>query len=341
MLDLLSTQEAPSLMAAFTSGRCHINWTRLADLPSPLHAAHAVIKDQKVYVAGGDSLFEDTRDQIYVYDLPSDQWGQLPSSGHYYGIPHIIGERLAIIGGRLSTTKKMTNRVSTFDEDSQTWTPYYPDLLSVRSRPGVVSHQGYTIVAGGGRPTGKDDDTLVPRDDIEVLNWIENSHWRKIPIKLPVPMFDFKPTISEDHLLTGYYSPYETCKKLYKIPVATVTVAMYLNRINEPAIATKWIELAMPAHLFTSLIPGSSPPVVLGGEDAAGTITTADIEVYQYSYRSWKKVGSLPYAKSRVAVIAVSNNAVIVIGGCTKPDTLADRRSSSLAVVEQGQVELD
>ena len=130
----------------------------------------------------------------------------MPPSGHYYGIPHIIGGRLAIIGGRLSATKKRTNKVSTFDEDSQTWTSYYPDLLSVRSKPGVVSHLEHVIVAGGVRPTAKDDDTTVVQDDIEILNWIENSHWRKVSIKLPVPMcMAFTPTISDDHLLiVGY-----------------------------------------------------------------------------------------------------------------------------------------
>jgi len=70
-------------------------------------------------------------------------------SGHYFGIPHIIGGKLAIIGGRLSASTKRTNKVSTFDVDSQTWTSYYPNLLSVRSKPGVVSHLEHVIVAGG------------------------------------------------------------------------------------------------------------------------------------------------------------------------------------------------
>ena len=49
---------------------------------------------------------------------------------------------------------------------------YYPDLLSVRSKPGVVSHLEHVIVAGGTKPTPEDDDTPVVQDDIEVLNWI-------------------------------------------------------------------------------------------------------------------------------------------------------------------------
>ena len=64
----------------------------------------------------------------------------------------------------------MTNKVSTFDEDSQTWTSYYPDLLSVRRRPGIVSHLEHVIVAGGGKPTAEDDDTPVIQGDIEIFN---------------------------------------------------------------------------------------------------------------------------------------------------------------------------
>ena len=69
---------------------------------------------------------------MYVYDNNTDRWGQLPPSGHYYGIPHIIGGKLVIIGGALSATKKRINKVSTFDEDSKhvyVAISYYPDLL--------------------------------------------------------------------------------------------------------------------------------------------------------------------------------------------------------------------
>ena len=83
---------------------------------------------------------------------------------NYYGIPHVIGDRLAIIGGCLSATEKVTNRVSTFDEDSQTWRSYYPDLLSIRGIPGVVSHLEHVIVAGG-----KCIDERTIQDDIAIL----------------------------------------------------------------------------------------------------------------------------------------------------------------------------
>ena len=328
-------------MPALTSGRYHIKCTQLADLPVPLHYSYVAVQHHKIYVTGNSPVV-DAQHQIYLYNINTDQWGQLPPSGHYHGIPHIIGGRLAIIGGRLSATKKITNKVSTFDEDSQTWTSYYPDLLSVRSKPGVVSHLEHVIVAGGGRPTAEDDDTSVVQDDIEVLNWIaiENSHWRKVSIKLPVPMYNFTPTISDDHLLIVGYSGEDMgiYNGAYKIPVANITAS--IDQQHNSDTPTKWTELTAGDHDCIALIPRSSPPVVVGGEDATGTIPTADIKMYDNSNKSWKKIGSLSSARSRVAVAAVYNNAIVVIGGCTKGDTVANRESSSLTVMELGQAKL-
>ena len=319
-------------MPALTSGRYYIKWTQLADLPAPLCDVYAAVKPHRRIYVTGTSRVEDAEHQVYVYNINTDKWGQLPPSGHYHGIPHIIGRRLAIIGGRLSATKKMTNKVSTFDEDSQTWTSYYPDLLSVRSKPGIVSHLEHVIVAGG-------DSTSAVQDDIEVLNWIENSHWRKISIKLPVPMCIFIPTISDDHLLIAGYSDYVIHRQCnaYKIPVGNITAP-----INQKHNSTQWTKLTTADYNYTAPIPSSSPwpPMVVGGEfrDKTGTISTADIKVYDDSSKSWKKIGSLSSARSRVAVTAVYNNAIVVIGGCTKGGSLVNSRSSSLTVVELDQL---
>ena len=339
-MEHLFTQEAPPLMPALTSGRCHVKWTQLADLPAQLYGVSVAVQHHKIYVTG-DSPVEDAEHQVYVYDIIADQWDQLPSSGHYYGIPHIIGGKLVIIGGRLSATKKRTNKVSTFDEGSQTWTSYYPDLLSVRSKPGVVSHVEHVIVAGGGRPTSEDDDSSVIQNDIEVLNWIENSHWRKVSIKLPVPMYNFTPTItSDDHLLIVGYAGADTykCNGSYKIPVATITTSIDHQHHNSDT-NTKWTELTATDHWHTALVP-SSPPVVIGGHVKGGTTSIADIKMYDNSNKSWKKIGSLSSARSAVAVAAVYNNAIVIIGGYTKIGSRANSESSSVTVVELGQVEL-
>ena len=317
-------------MPALTSGRHHIKWTQLTDLPVPSYHAYVAVQHHKIYVTSGDSPVEDAEHQVYVYDINTDQWGQLPPSGHYYGIPHIIGGKLVIIGGRLSATKKRTNKVSTFDEDSQTWTSYYPDLLSVRNRPGVVSHLEHVIVAGGRSDS-------ITHHNIEVLNWTENSHWRKVFTKLPVPMWGFTPIISDDYLLIVEYSDanMKRYKSAFKIPVANITASIDQQQNSDTPI--KWTELTAADHWCTALVPSSSPPVVVGGEDI-GT-TTADIKMYDNSNKSWKKIGSLSSARSAVAVAPVYNNAIIIIGGYTKGGGVTNAISSSVTIVELGQAE--
>ena len=149
----------------------------------------------------------------------------------------------------------------------------------------------------------------------------------------------FTPTISDDHLLiVGYgganLKPY---KGAYKIPVANITASID-QQLNSDT-PTKWTELTATDHWATALVPSSSPPVVVGGEDTTGT-PTADSKMYDNSNKSWKKIGSLSSARSSVGVAAVYNNAIVVIGGYTKGDTVANRESSSLTVVELGQAEL-
>jgi len=222
-------------MPTLTSDKYHIKWIQLADLPVPMYDAYTAVQDKKVYVTGGDSSVDDAKHQVYVYDMNTDQWGQLPPPGNYFGVPHIIGGKLAIIGGRLSATMERTNKVSTFDETSQTWTSYYPDLLSVRVLPGVVTHIEHVIVAGG----VKGVDVKVDQDDIEVLNWVENFNWRKVSIKLPVPMDTFVPTIADGHILiVGYEDVNKVHTNSYRIPVTDVT-----RSGNPRGKPTKWIAM--------------------------------------------------------------------------------------------------
>ena len=332
-------QEAPPLIPALASGRYHIKWTQLANLPVKLYSPYVAVQDQIIYVAGHITLVDKAWEQVYAYDVTTDYWSQLPTPSQYYGIPQIIGGRLSIIGGYLSGTRKVTNKVATFNKATNKWISYHPNLLTALTQPGVVTHHEYVIVAGGALATG-DDPNLVPLDDIEVLNWVENSHWIRVPIHLPVPMFIIKPIISDGNLLFVEY--YETNFFItaggYKIPVADITSVKQHN----------WTQLTPASNIGVALVPNSSPPIVIGGhasspQDANKDIslrkydTTASIEMYDDSSKSWKKIDSLSFTRTAAGAAAVGNNAIVVIGGCTDANNFA---SSAITTVELGQAEL-
>ena len=44
-------------------------------------------------MTGGISPVEDAKHPMIR--INTDQWGQLPPSGHYYGVPHIIGGKVS------------------------------------------------------------------------------------------------------------------------------------------------------------------------------------------------------------------------------------------------------
>jgi len=56
--------------------------------------------------------------------------------------------------------------VSTFDDENQTWIPYYLDMLSARTQPGVVSYSRHVIFLGG--------KAKEIQDYIEILDWQQN-----------------------------------------------------------------------------------------------------------------------------------------------------------------------
>ena len=128
-----------------------------------------------------------------------------------------------------------------------------------------------------------------------------------------------------------------TKKDAYKIPVTNITALN--DQQHNSATSTDWTKLTAVDHYNAALLTSSSPPVVVAGEDATDT-PTADIKMYDNSNKSWKKIGSLSSDRSTVAIAAVYNNAITIIGGCTKGNTLANAMSSSLTVVELGQAEL-
>ena len=84
----------------------------------------------KIYIAGYNTATTNTLQCVYVYDVATNCWDRLPNPGQYYGVPHIIGGKLCIIGGRLCSTWERTNQIATFDETTHLWKSHYPNLLS-------------------------------------------------------------------------------------------------------------------------------------------------------------------------------------------------------------------
>ena len=315
------------------AGTCQITCTPCANLPSPMYYAHATSDDASVYISGGVSPDKDTVQQVYQYVLKENKWNVLPVPQQYYGIPQVVNGILMLFGGRDVTSGKVTNRVSTFHSDDGQWHSDFPDMLVPRTRPAVVTHLNDVIVAGG-----KGEDTTVVLDDIEVLN-ITKRQWQKLPIHLPKPMWGISATASKQYFhIVGYNGADNHCyNDAYTIALEHVSYkSASAASADQGLVKTQnlWVSLPDAPLWYSALVPTSSPPVILGGEDKNGEVV-AVVTIYEQANQLWRQVDpvKLPWALAYATVAQAGKNAIIVIGGCTNTKTTNDASSASLSTV--------
>ena len=277
----------------------------------------------------GNAPDDDTYHYVYVYDINGNQWDRLPPPGQHMGRLLIINSKLTVIGGWDNTTGKITNKVTTYNNNS--WYNSYPSMIKARVKPGVVTHLDYVIVAGG----ALDDKTI--NDDIEVLNYKQSSHWVIARMKLPEPIWAPSLTISDDLLyIVGYAKATGRTSAAYQLPVDTITSSAAQLTSNQTA---HWTKLPPAPHSNTAIIPNSCPPVIIGGTNIQ-SVPTVDIRVLDVPNNSWKKIASLTTARSCTAVVPINHDSILVIGGCTGGSSPKEAKAHSTTRIEKGTVRL-
>ena len=286
------------------------------------------VHDNKVYAMANAAPEKETYNHIFVYDIHSDEWDRLPSlSGHRRGILQIIDNKLTIVGGQDCSTRKITNKVTSF-QDNQ-WLKVFCDMQKPRIQPGVVVHRDYVIVAGG----AVDESTFS--DDIELLNWKQRSaDWVIAKLKLPEPMWFLSLTISEDSLyIVGYNRSNDRTTTAYK--VLADAIISPADQLPMDSHTIYWHRVPKAPHAATAIIPNCCPPVIAGGYNHQGF--TSDISVLDGN--SWKRIALLETPKKYVAVVSISHDSVLVIGGCTGGKGMRGAMSHSTVTVEKGTMQ--
>ena len=311
-------------MPALQSGY-ELTWEKCAQLPSSMYHASAVLYKENIYVMAGAAPQRETLDYVFSYNININKWSRLPPPGHYHGILQILNDKLTVFGGVHNATKKITNKVSTFNNNSNNWSSHFPNMLQPRSKPGVVTHEDHVIALGGG---------LGGSADIEVLNLTQPFQWMKSNIKLPKPMWNVSCTISHDQLyIVGYDTSGGRYSIAYHIPVDPI-----MSSIAQPPTRGQnvdWNKLPDAPHYHTVLLPHSYPPVIIGGTDING-VPTSDVAILDIMKNKWNRLASLSTARSYVAVVPISHDSVLVIGGCTSGKGIAGALAHCSSAVEKG-----
>ena len=306
-----------------------IEWTMATELPMPLYAATAVVKDYKVYIAGSSGRHEETKRKVFEYDISENRWSTLPDPGVNLAAHEVIDGMLTLVGGRHNLDNKCSKQLFSFDESTRSWIKKFPDMSQPRNRCSVVIYNNNVIVAGG---TSTNNNCL---NSIEVMCITHCDHyhklcWREVATRLPFRMWNMSTTICDNDMFIIGCAHYNfRYGKAYKLAVS--------NILNSP-FAEVWKELHLPSSATTTtVVPYTFPPVIVGG-NSSNFNSIADVSIYDIATDTWSVVGKLKTGRAYPTVAAVDDKAIIVIGGCSKVKNFDKCSTSSLKTVEIGQV---
>ena len=295
-----------------------------------MYDASIAVSNGTIYCTGSTPNIAN-KHEVYCYDTRSNQWKQLPRPGHCLGIIHMVDDKLTIFGGRDSTGNKGDNKVTTYNNKTNSWYSHFPNMLHNRNKPGVITSHDHVIIMGG----GSSPDTCL--DSIEVMNYHNDMQWRELSVHLPLPMCGIKATISGDYIIiVGYCNAGGRYTGCYQIPTEELILSPHRSS-STGAVLIQWKKLSAATHYFTTTIPYSNPPVIIGGIDLDDA-PTSDVSLYDMHNNSWMKVDSISSARMNIGVSLVNSNTIIVIGGCTKGESVEAGRASSLTTVEIGTI---
>ena len=282
-----------------------IKWKELATLPVGHYGHTAVLLGRVFYVGGGyegTSIFNQQDSyRLDVYNLTTNQWSSSPIITPYcYFAMTVLDDKLVIAGGR-TKNNEFVKKVLILDAGQ--WKDY-GEMPTVRCYATAVGYRSMLIVVGGGiKVEGK----WTRVSTTELLD-TTNGCWYTCN-NLPSPHLKLKAVIMNDklYLLGGADEDLKPSPQVFVASLDNLST----HQLNwQSAPNTPWCGSA-PVVLYNKFL------LTVGGRQQSHCIS--EVNVFNSSTDQWKHVTNIPAARSRVAVVGVADN-IIVIGGRANDD---------------------
>ena len=244
---------------------------------------------EKVYIGGGWASSDREMQTVMVYDPKQDSYDTLPPytmSCKWFSMA-VVNNQLVLVGGRDIQTRKVTNKLGVWNEQSKRWTHPLPPMTTACHSPSVATHNNRWLVVMG----GYDGKTHLSR--VEILD-TDSTQWYHAA-SLPRPLSHSLPAIIGNMCyLLGGYTKESASKKVFSMCLDD----LISQAVSQPASASApptpspWQSLPdIPLHNSTAL-------AFNGALLAVGGAGSRAIYHYQPSSRSWVKAGELPSRRS-------------------------------------------
>ena len=264
----------------------------------------------KVYFGGGLASSVRERRTVMVYDPKHNTYDTLPPYTYQFFSMAVVNNQLVLIGGGNLETKKRTNQLGVWNEQSMEWTHPLPPMTTACSSPSVVTHNNSWLIVIGGT---SDDKNCLSR--VEVLNTAMPNQWYNTAI-LPQPLRLALPVTIGNicYLLGGYTKPGGGA-------ASTTVFSACLDDLiihDDSYLAGASASAPPTPSAWHNIIP-DTPSEITSALTFNGALLVVGLNATIYHFqpisKSWIKIGDLPTERRQCACTALSNEKFCTLGG--------------------------
>ena len=272
-----------------------------------------------MYIGGGYASSSRDEQTVIVYDPQQDSYHTLPPYTYKYFSMAVVNNQLVLVGGWnvvhdivvhdiVLQTKKVTNKLGVWNEQSKRWTYPLPPMTTACNSPSVATHNNRWLVVIG----GYDGEDHLSR--VEILDTTESKQWYHAT-SLPQPLSHGLPATIGNmcYLLGGNTKGAEASKKVFGVCFDD----LISQAVSQPASASvpptpsPWQSLPdTPLERSTALALNGALLAVGGGYPVSTVIYH-----YQPSSRSWIKAGEMPTERYECTCTVLPSGDLYVTGG--------------------------
>lgn len=280
-----------------TQGITELTWTKGHVAPEPLgffYGAAAV---------DGKTAYFSRHYNLYSYQLAQNKWSKLKQSQYQsFGLT-VVDSQLTTVGGidreqnRTRSLLSLTGRSSGGSKKSLSWTEEYPEMLTHRVCPAVLTTATHVVVAGGRNKTELATVEVMSRQSFQ---------WSKAA-SLPDPIGHPHLTLCDGYLYVSEHQSMYSC-----------SIEKFLHTSSSSATTTEqsgWIKLAdAPLYSGFSLVTFRNRVLAVGGQDAK-EVTSGAIHSYNAASDEWSAVGEMPTPRADTLAVFLPVGQLVVVGG--------------------------
>ena len=286
------------------------NWKECATLPVELHGGKATVINGIVYCGGDTADLDDDDYVIYRYNPSQDSWTTLPPLPvRLFSLGEVNG-KLVAVGGEEEGTGEQSNKLYTYNRQSNQWTHTIPPMPTARRNSSILSLPSALVVAGG---MAADAHTSA----VEIFKPLESQWYTTDPLPIPCKDMSLAATGSICYALGGYGT------SVFKQALYASVDDLFHNAVPANQTTHSGSSAAQSAWKTLPDTPTYGPTAAVLADNLfaiGGKLSGCDrkeVYVYSPSVKSWIHISDLPnpLSYSTVAVVSSPEVGILVIGG--------------------------